>query len=60
MINDIILFIQPFELNILPEDVSPEEIRNLAGSVCSMGVGWDAKDLVQFLQGLAFGLWKKE
>jgi hypothetical protein len=46
MINDIILFIQPFGLNILPEDVSPEEIRDLAGSVCSMDAGWDAKDLV--------------
>lgn len=60
MINDIVYLIQSFGQNILPEDISLEEIRDLAGSICSMDAGRDAEDLVQFLEGLAFGLWEEE
>lgn len=51
----LLIIVQLLGLNLLPQQVALEEIRNLPQAVCRVLARRDAEDLVELFEGFAFG-----
>ena len=60
MLSSVITLVQPFRVDVFPEDVPLEEIRDLSKSIRSVLACRDAEDVIEFFEGLAFGLGHEE
>lgn len=51
-----LVLVQSFRLDLSSEEISLEEVGDLSKSVRGVDVRWNAEDLIEFLERLAFGL----